>query len=90
MKRAAKAVDLIKKIVDHGDALVVDAHRIPKIEDELSPHEIDCGEAPIVPRSHWTKPAGLDPRFERSSLNSKLSAQLRRVEHHTPNFCRGL
>jgi hypothetical protein len=55
-------MDLIKKIEDHLDALVVDAHRIPKIEDELSPHEIDRGEAPFVPRSHWTKPAGLDPR----------------------------
>jgi hypothetical protein len=40
LKRAAKAMDLIKKMEDHGDVLVVDAHRIPKIEDELSPHEI--------------------------------------------------
>src|SRR5271163_1440160 len=90
MQRAAKTVDLIEKSEDHVDALVVDPHRTAEIEDELSPHEIDPGEAPIVPRSLWTKPAGLDPRVERGLLNSHLSAQLCRVEHHTPIFCRGL
>jgi hypothetical protein len=89
-ERASKTVDLIEKSEDHVDALVVDPHRTAEIENELNPREIDRGEAPIVSRSLRTKPAGLDPGVERSLLNSHLSAQLCRVEHHTPIFCRGL
>ena len=90
LERAAKAVDLVEKIEDHVDALVVYAHRTPEIENELRPDQIDGREAPIVPHPRGTKPAVLDPGIECRSLDSKPSAQLRCIEHQTPNFSRGL
>jgi hypothetical protein len=88
LKRAAQAMELIDKMENDVDTLVIDSEVAFQITDQMCPSHIRIGEHHFGGRLIWNEPPLFNPELQRLYLQTRTGQELPLV-HDMPSS-RGL
>jgi len=85
-ERSPESADLINKVEDNRDALLVDAQILSQILNQLRSRKINFRKLPSIAVQPWGQPSRLDPHLQQFGAEACSQKEFTAVQDHASMF----